>query len=278
MADINSDNTIVGSTSVDDFSQYEHLKPAYPLPISLYDLVKRRHPKAKPMNPFFIYRRAMVKQNEKQKRKERCDMPKLSKIASKFWREEPSQVRDHYRQLAELSQILVNDYSQSNLDFSQPQVSTTSLDFHQGASFNGHPQTIPAHYSTEDLVYGISSEENTTVQYPSNLELLNLDPVKEASISYCDAIADKVFNNAFSIFSPIVIGVKVLIENVCPLSKHRFFLSSVIAWAINKNLMDEPKDFTKYYINITPSIVINDKDLIELISESNEQSTINVNN
>ncbi|CAG8660514.1 7334_t:CDS:2, partial [Ambispora leptoticha] len=79
----NNINNCSDKTTLDgiDISQYEELRPPYPLMFN-----------------------AMVKQNEKGRKK--CDMPTLSKIASIFWRQEPPHIKNSYKKLAKDAQDL----------------------------------------------------------------------------------------------------------------------------------------------------------------------------
>ncbi|CAG8520884.1 1808_t:CDS:2 [Ambispora leptoticha] len=103
----NFDKSTVDSISDEDYSQYEILRPPFPLRITVEDLLKKNDHKnrqtLKTVNSFFIYRKAMVMQNEKGKK---CDMPKLSRIASKFWKQEPPHIKNAYKKLAEDAQEL----------------------------------------------------------------------------------------------------------------------------------------------------------------------------
>ncbi|CAG8574188.1 3_t:CDS:2 [Ambispora leptoticha] len=115
--------------------EYHNLRPPYPLPhTNVKDIFEKIRLKSqnrqplKPANNFFIYRNAMVMQNKRQP--EKIDMPKLSTLASKFWKEEQPEVKKYYKQLS-------NTIYQS--------ISPT------GATFNGYSQM----QSYEDIhLYG----------------------------------------------------------------------------------------------------------------------------
>ncbi|CAG8596994.1 10024_t:CDS:1 [Ambispora gerdemannii] len=138
-----ADNTTISHDGNSlNFSRYECLRPPpYPSNIILDDILKRNifqnRKTLKIGNSFFIYRMVMVKQNERQAIK--CDMPTLSKIASKFWKEESQQVKHCYKELAKKAQYLFTEQYQKmqvvgnplqttkagrNLGFPQPQGST----------------------------------------------------------------------------------------------------------------------------------------------------------
>ncbi|CAG8442193.1 9894_t:CDS:1 [Ambispora leptoticha] len=103
----NNNKSTLDSILVENISQYEKLRPPYPITITVDDLVRKNYKNRqalKTVNSFFIYRKAMVKQNEIETNK--CDMPKLSKIASIFWKKEPDHVKDEYKRLAKDAQNL----------------------------------------------------------------------------------------------------------------------------------------------------------------------------
>ncbi|CAG8626457.1 12164_t:CDS:1 [Ambispora gerdemannii] len=136
---INSEHPTCNTTHDNslDITKYMLLKPSNPPDITIEELLKKKNRQTlKTGNSFFIYRMAMVKQNEKYALK--CDMPTLSKIASKFWSQESQQVKDHYKQLAKDAQTRFAEQCQQiqlgnplqttkagrNLGFPQPQGST----------------------------------------------------------------------------------------------------------------------------------------------------------
>ncbi|CAG8493510.1 4977_t:CDS:1 [Ambispora gerdemannii] len=118
---VDNTNNTLDSISL-DISQYKHLKPTHP----------REFPvKNTSQNGFFIYRNIMVKLNNEQEQRQQCDMPTLSKIASKFWKEEPNQVKEEYKRLAkEVNESL--------------HIPPLAVEFCEGMHFNEYlPMSIP---------------------------------------------------------------------------------------------------------------------------------------
>ncbi|CAG8526156.1 10684_t:CDS:1 [Ambispora leptoticha] len=186
-------NDQYNNTSLNEISQYNHLRPPFPPSITVSDVLesKRQNRQAtKTMNCFFIYRKAMVMQNENQI--EKVNMPTLSKLASIFWKEESREVKEAYKQLAKM----VHDYLHQSI---------SAIDFYQGASFEGYSQMeIPTHFSGEDIIYGIRdsfghqnssyyvlNQKNDTNETSnlSNLDALNRINVADSfseNNNYCD--------------------------------------------------------------------------------------------
>ncbi|CAG8552340.1 2699_t:CDS:2 [Ambispora leptoticha] len=120
----------------------------------------------KTVNSFFIYRKAMVKQNEKGGKK--CDMPKLSKISSIFWKQEEKHVKDAYKQLAKKDR----DLFAKQIDSLQAINAGKSLGFPQPQL---QPQTAAIHprFNPIQNTYSLSRNLNINNNNQLNTAMLN---------------------------------------------------------------------------------------------------------
>ncbi|CAG8620061.1 9679_t:CDS:1 [Ambispora leptoticha] len=193
-----------------DFAQFEHLRPPYPIFITLQRNISRKRKRSNQtlplrINSFLIYRNTMVDLNKNQTKK--CDMPTLSKIASEFWKKETKQVKDYYKQLAKE----VNNYQHQRSTITCQSISQQDF-FYQGAAFDASQGSTIIYPPPQDSFYqnaasdasqgsdsfyqnaAFDASQGSTVAYPPPQDFgassvtgspseLNVSKMKETTIS-----------------------------------------------------------------------------------------------